>query len=78
MRSATSAVVPTPVSLTCTPIYGRRGRRLQQRLVLVEVGRGRLDDEGSAVGHRVARVHRQIHQDLLHQPRAGLDHQREP
>jgi len=40
---------------------------------LVEVGVGGLDDDTSAAWHRVARVHDEVHDDLLDLARVGLD-----
>jgi hypothetical protein len=49
---------------------------VQIGLPVVEVGLARLDDQGAAAGHRVPRVDRQVHQDLLDLPGVGVDGQR--
>ena len=72
-RACTSGVMPVPVSRHREHHVGtRRHREVRRRVVLVELDVGGLDRQRAAVRHGVARVDREVHDDLLDLPAVGL------
>ena len=56
----------------------RSGLRGLRRGDFVKFDGGSFDDDLSALGHGVARIHRQIQQDLINHARIGMDDQWSP
>ena len=69
-----AASIPWPVSDTASMTYGPGDDGdVAGGIVRVELDVRRLDRQLAAVRHGVARVDRQVHEDLLHLHRVGPD-----
>ncbi len=68
IRRRVASLIPSPVSRTSKLDVAPRLEPVARR---VDPHRRGLDDERASGGHRVARVHHQVHQHLLELPAIG-------